>query len=450
MSAVLLTSLTGTIVFMVWYAVGRLLEHLGFVNVVYELLKAVLGFWYLPIAYIVLLIESRQFREDRWGGFLFLYTPAVYKISIVFCVCWFAGVLYFSARYILDNARMHRLYRNAVPISEEGWDCFQNVCAELNVAPGRVEAVESARDDVSKIFGLLRPTIVFPVAEFDESQYRIMFIHELTHYKQKTLLLKHLTAIAQVLHFMNPFIWLFDRKVQEWGETACDYDSIRHVGDVGTYFRALLKVAGDDRNRSSFQANLLERQCDLELRIRRMKRSYRVRNTKKKWAAVLLVVAMLLVSSFTVAAATIHGGDMYMSLYNASVVENDRGTVDLSDALGPLLYHSDGLGMGYTESEGTSEYWSDSIAWDIPKHSSVRTAEFSSEAGQQITVTVSEPESDAIIRIGIIRPDGSREYVSGNDLLAYRFDCESEGNYCVYVQNMSSEPVSVRGTYIVD
>jgi beta-lactamase regulating signal transducer with metallopeptidase domain len=276
MSAVLLTSLTGSIVFLVWYAVGRLLEYLGFANVVYELLKAVLGFWYLPVAFLVLLVESRQFRGDRWGGFLFLYTPVVYRISIVFCVLWFAGVLFFGTRYILDNVRMHRIYKYAFPISEEGWDCFQGVCAELDIAPGRVEAVESARDHVSKIFGLWHPTIVFPVAEFDEEQYRIMFIHELTHYKQKTLLLKHLTAIALVLHFMNPFMWLFDRKVQEWGETACDYDSIRYVGDVRTYFRALLRVAGDDKNRSSFQANLLEQRSDLETRIRRMKRSVRL------------------------------------------------------------------------------------------------------------------------------------------------------------------------------
>jgi beta-lactamase regulating signal transducer with metallopeptidase domain len=456
MSAVLLTSLTGSIVFLVWYAVGRLLEYLGFANVVYELLKAVLGFWYLPVAFLVLLAQSRQFRGDRWGGFLFLYTPVVYRISIVFCIAWFAGVLFFGTRYILDNVRMHRIYKNAVPISEEGWDCFQSVCAELNIAPGRVEAVESARDHVSKIFGLWHPTIVFPVAEFDEEQYRIMFIHELTHYKQKTLLLKHLTAIALVFHFMNPFMWLFDRKVQEWGETACDYDSIRYVGDVRTYFRALLRVAGDDKNRSSFQANLLEQRSDLETRIRRMKRSYKVRNNRKRWAAVLAVFVMVVVSTGAVSAATVYGGDMYMDLYNASVVESEKGTSSASsDALGPLLHHVGGLSGWITETEeivgsdglvANGEF----LAWTVPGKGSVRTQGFEVESGKEITLAISSEQPDAALHIGIIKPDGSREYVSGNDFLAYQFACDVDGIYCVYVQNLSRDEVSVSGTYVMN
>jgi hypothetical protein len=282
-----------------------------------------------------------------------------------------------------------------------------------------------------------------------------MFIHELTHYKQKTILLKHLTAIALVFHFMNPFMWLFDRKVQEWGETACDYDSIRYVGDVRTYFRALLRVAGDDKNRSSFQANLLEQRSDLETRIRRMKRSYKVMNNRKRWAAVLAVFVMVAVSTGAVSAATVYGGDMYMDLYNASVVENDKGTAASSEALGPLLHHVGGLSGWITETEeiagsdglvANGEF----LAWTVPGKGSVRTQGFEAESGQEITLAISSEQPDAAIHIGIIKPDGSREYVSGSDFLAYQFACDADGIYCVYVQNMSREEVSVSGTYVTN
>jgi beta-lactamase regulating signal transducer with metallopeptidase domain len=271
MSAVLLTSLTGTILFLVWYAIGRLLEFLGFVNIVYELMKAVLVFWYVPVSYLVLMKDHDMF--DRWGGLLlFSPSPAIRSVGIVLFVGWLIGAGTFIGKYIWDNLAMLRRYKNASPIPDNGWDCFDAVCEEMHIRAERVDVVESVHESIPKIIGIRKPVIVMPVAEFANFEYRIIFIHELTHYKQKALWLKHLTAIALAFHFFNPFIWLLDRKVQEWGETACDYESIKYVGDVKTYFEVLFQLAVDEKRKSSLQANLVERKGELETRLLRMKR----------------------------------------------------------------------------------------------------------------------------------------------------------------------------------
>ena len=49
---VLLTTLTGSIMMLLWYGIGMILERLGFINIVFELLKMVALFFYLPIAFI--------------------------------------------------------------------------------------------------------------------------------------------------------------------------------------------------------------------------------------------------------------------------------------------------------------------------------------------------------------------------------------------------------------
>jgi hypothetical protein len=181
-----------------------------------------------------------------------------------------------------------------------------------------------------------------------------------------------------------------------------------------------------------------------------------VRNNRKKWAAVLSVIVMVAVSTGTVAAATIRGGDMYMELYNASVVESEKGTTAASsEALGPLLHHAEGLSSGITETEETAGIDGNAengefLAWDIPEKGSVRTQGFAVESGKEITLAISSAQPDAAIHVGIIKPDGSRDYVSGCDFLAYQFACDTEGVYCVYVQNMSREAVSVSGTYITN
>jgi beta-lactamase regulating signal transducer with metallopeptidase domain len=454
MSAVLLTSLTGTILFLVWYAIGRLLEFLGFVNIVYELMKAVLVFWYVPVSYLVLMVDHDMF--DRWGGLLlFSPSPAIRSVGIVLFVGWLIGAGTFIGKYIWDNLAMLHRYKNASPIPDNGWDCFDAVCEEMHIRAERVDVVESVHESIPKIIGIRKPVIVMPVAEFADFEYRIIFIHELTHYKQKALWLKHLTAIALAFHFFNPFIWLLDRKVQEWGETACDYESIKYVGDVKTYFEVLFQLAVDEKRKSSLQANLVERKGELETRVLRMKRSYKLMNKKKTWTAALAVAAMMVASTVSVSAATISAGNTYMSLYNASVEEVSKGNLNFNSTEEMVLQYADGLDEGFTETVGEVEMikkgsrWNSGFIWDISKKASKRTDTFTANKGDTITITVLCSPSDATIHAGIINPDGSRYYVSGTNYFSYQFTCESTGTYCVYVQNMSSEKIAVDGTYIV-
>lgn len=178
-------------------------------------------------------------------------------------------------------------------------------------------------------------------------------------------------------------------------------------------------------------------------------------NTKKKWTAALTVGAMLVASTVSVSAATVGVGNAYMSLYNASVVEGTQGTDELFDEQELELYYADGLDEGFTETVGEVEErkqgarWSDAFFWDISKKASKRTEKFTANKGDHITVTVVCTPTDATIHAGIINPDQTRYYVSGTGTIGYSFECESTGEYCVYVQNMSSVKIEVDGTYIV-
>ena len=53
-SLILLTSMTGSMLLIIWYSIGRMLERIGFVHILYSLLKAVLIFFLFPVAYVIL------------------------------------------------------------------------------------------------------------------------------------------------------------------------------------------------------------------------------------------------------------------------------------------------------------------------------------------------------------------------------------------------------------
>lgn len=453
MSAVVLTTITGTIVFGIWYGIGRLLEYLGFVNIVYELTKAVLPFWLLPISYIVLRLGNLS--NESWGGFLFNYTPITFGVSIVFCVVWFIGCFRKLAKYIYENRIIQDVYEQCMPANVVCMDCFDEVCQELHLKAKRFRVLEFTGEGTSRISGIFRPTILLPRGTFKAEEYRVMFVHELTHYRQKVLWLRHLTAIAGAIHFMNPLIRVFDREIEEWGENACDYECIRQMDSLKTYFSILLDLAIKGQNGMGLQANLVQKNGDLESRIRKMKRSYKIMNNKKKWMAVLAVAVMTISSTVSVSAATVTAGNMYMSLYNASVVEKKAPEIMAAAADSELvLYSADGLDEGFTEEEGELSYTlysgaAGGVDWDVAKKGSRRTPAFSASKGEKIALTVAVSPSDSIVHAGIIKPDGSRLYVEGSGFFSYQFDCETSGSYCVYVQNMSNVAIHVDGSYFV-
>lgn len=51
MYLILWTSLSGAIVSVIWFAIGRLLEKAGFLHITYTLLKVAILFWFVPITY---------------------------------------------------------------------------------------------------------------------------------------------------------------------------------------------------------------------------------------------------------------------------------------------------------------------------------------------------------------------------------------------------------------
>jgi hypothetical protein len=238
MYLVLLTSATGSILFGFWYGVGRVLEVAGFVDVVYELLKAVLIFWYFPLAFLVVQ-RMDFFHLMEWGGFLGKITPLLEDFSKLFCLVWFVGFGLNLGCYLTKLRRLHRNYRNAIFCDGWMYDCFEEVCEELRIPAGRVELAEDAHDDIPKIIGIVHPKVVIPLQEYTEDELRVIFTHELMHYRQKILWVKHLTAVAGAIHFFNPCMRILTRKVDYWGEHVCDYESIAAVGNMKAYFTVI-------------------------------------------------------------------------------------------------------------------------------------------------------------------------------------------------------------------
>lgn len=81
------------------------------------------------------------------------------------------------------------------------------------------------------LIGFFFPRIVLPVGELEDKELSYIFMHELTHYKQKDIFYKWLIQIVVCTHWFNPFVYLLEKEVNKSCELSCDEKVISILGD---------------------------------------------------------------------------------------------------------------------------------------------------------------------------------------------------------------------------
>lgn len=449
MLGVILTSITGSVMFIFWYGLGWLMERLGFLNYVYEMLKAVLFFWYVPVVYLALVYGND--RYIYWGGFVFKGTPTLQLIGKIFCAIWIPSVCVLIIKYVLQVYGERSMYKYSVFCDGWEYDYFEQICEEMNIKVGKVELVQDIHAKVPKIIGAFKPMIVLPVKEYTEYELRVIFIHELTHYKQKDLWLIYLTEFAKCFQICNPLIWKFFKTVQYWGEPACDYDSVKRLDELKPYFDVIAMMAVDEEDRGFLVARLVEKKNDLVDRMNLMKRSYRMKN-KSKFKAGLVMASLIILSTCSVSAATLSSGEAYTKAYYATVE-------DVNEPVGRSMTMSNDESIEYEIPAGEFDAVEDigevdvrtrgsmNFGWTIGGLASKKSTDFSTSAGKTISVSATTDPSISF-RAGIIEPDGTRRYVDSiNGVAAHVFDLDQTGKYSVFIQNMTTGTIDVGGSY---
>ena len=76
------------------------------------------------------------------------------------------------------------------------------------------------------LIGFFRPRIILPVGELEDKELSYIFVHELTHYKQRDMFYKWLIQIVVCVHWFNPFVYLLEKEVNKSCELSCDEKAI--------------------------------------------------------------------------------------------------------------------------------------------------------------------------------------------------------------------------------
>jgi len=157
---------------------------------------------------------------------------------------WFFGMCIYLIVVIGSYAVYTvRKRKNAVTVPEN--EIFGEAKRELSVK--RHIKIRMSQDFESPMLvGVLFPVIYIPCREICDENMRMIFLHELTHYKRKDLALKWFALLVNAVHWFNPLAYLLCANVSEACEVSCDMTVTKNMSDSEqkSYMKTILDLAG--------------------------------------------------------------------------------------------------------------------------------------------------------------------------------------------------------------
>ncbi len=211
---------------------------------------------------------------------------------------WIAGVALLLTLVARRALWVRRLVRQATNAPSELHEQLRECLSALGMINCRVNLKISDRLGSPAICGLWRPTILLPrgfPANLDREQIRLVFVHELVHWRRGDLAVNCCQTLLQILYFYNPAVWLANLLIRRLREQAVDETVLVALrGKPERYAATLLDIAAAPLNPLETTLGLtgvVESRKALATRIKRIT-NLPIPNTAKLGLAGLLALVI--------------------------------------------------------------------------------------------------------------------------------------------------------------
>ena len=375
------------------------------------------------IAAVVLVVALSATAFAYSGGFYqFMTGGSVQNIvdedgSVVFQHAWFR-----LCRRIVRDFK----FRGAD--AEFTMKLWNNVCRGERLTPA--------------IGGFFRTRLYLGTEPLEEEELRIIFRHELYHYRHGDIWIRRLLLLLRIFCWFCP--WFTCGKIsEEYRRLSEDYvdEEVCREEDMGRYIRTLLKTALQGAEKMHLtQVTAAENRCDVLRRIENMKNRQSKKQIRRTMAVIWIAACLFLGTAVVYAADTgvIKG---YEALYRATVAENeDQGEQKIY-----IEYYEEPDDSWVAEEGEVMEIVNTSslliqdhlvaIDWTVEANAVRTTPSFEIYFPRDITMVVSAEPAGQEVRAGIVEPDGTRRYIIGSGTTVWSFSVDQDGRYKIFTEN---------------
>lgn len=138
---------------------------------------------------------------------------------------WISGVAILAVFTLIAMLKINKIKKHTNSLRNNRLlSLFEHCKHKLRITKS-IFVGESSLVKTPMTFGLFKTYVVLP-RHFDqwlsEKDIEYIFLHELTHYKNKDFAVNYLMVILQILYWFNPLVWLAFRRMRLDREIACD------------------------------------------------------------------------------------------------------------------------------------------------------------------------------------------------------------------------------------
>ena len=181
-------------------------------------------------------------------------------------------------------------------------ELLYDILGEYGIAK-KVDVYYSEEISSPFISGYDDPFIILPKADYTLEQYEFIFRHECMHLKKRDMLPKMLLYIAQSFHWLNPFVHIFCRMVNDYLEECCDYYVVegKDIQYRKAYCYSVLDVLEKSMNKNTGNlVGAVSLNGGKTTMKKRMNRVLSVSVKKNKWLLLIGLYCMTVISALLV------------------------------------------------------------------------------------------------------------------------------------------------------
>ena len=241
-------------------------------------------------------------------------------------IVWLIGAIVVFAKYMLEYRKFCKLLKRwSSPVEDEDIiRIFRLTKLKLDIENKDIGLIRSKYVNTPMLTGLIRPMVVIPEKEIDETDMKLIIEHELTHYKHKDLYVNLLSILVLCFHWFNPIMYYCMPVIQGDGELYCDETVLKNknMSYRKTYGKMIINMIPTS---SSKQVALSTCFYSKKLSVKRRLISIMNNNKAMKKISTLSILGIL--------GATVLSGSLMTFAANSSYIGLEKAkSIALKDA----------------------------------------------------------------------------------------------------------------------
>lgn len=236
-----------------------------------------------------------------------------------FTAVWVIGMVMFLVMAIYANYQIYQLKKSAAAIKNQKINELLDVCKEIVGVKRNIKLQETALITSPSTLGILQPYILLPkttLETFSLNDLKYVFLHELTHQKNKDVFVNYIMLLLNIIYWFNPFVWHALKVMRMDRELACDAAVLNRLDESGyiEYGQTIIYFADKqhDRAYAQFASGMGGTKTQIKQRIQSIA-NYSGDSQLLKWKSKAICAALgIFVLCLTPFTSVIAGsGDVY-------------------------------------------------------------------------------------------------------------------------------------------